>query len=57
MNEAGNEKRPVTIEQYTTIIEQAYPELKGANVRPVNEEGQYNDALLVDDPVFCCTLT
>jgi aminoglycoside 2''-phosphotransferase len=49
MLEPESEKRAVSIKRYTRIIEGAYPELKGAEVRPVNEEGQYNDALVVNE--------
>ena len=49
MHEPGSEKRPFKIERYRRIIEAAYPELKGASVRLVNEEGQYNDALVVNE--------
>jgi aminoglycoside 2''-phosphotransferase len=48
MPAAESEKRPFNIEQYTRIIERLLPELQGADVRRVNEEGQYNDAFVVD---------
>ena len=49
MPAAGSEKRPFNIEQYTRIIERLIPDLQGADVRRVNEEGQHNDAFFVDE--------
>ncbi len=52
MHEFGSKKRPVSIDRYRRIIEAAYPELKGASVRLVNEQGQFNDALVVNETLF-----
>jgi aminoglycoside 2''-phosphotransferase len=49
MPAAGIEKRPVNVERYARVIEAAYPDLQGAEVRLVNEEGQYNDTLVIND--------
>ena len=45
----GKEKWPDKVRRYAGIIESTYPQLAGLEVRPVHEEGQYNDALLVGE--------
>lgn len=49
MQEPGNEKRPFASSNYAKVIEAHIPELKGADVRMVAQEGQYNDVLVIDE--------
>lgn len=48
MPAVGKENRMFDINHYAKLLAARYPELKGADVRMVEEEGQYNDVLLVD---------
>ncbi len=46
---AGNEMQTGKIARYARQIAAAYPELGGADLRMVDEEGQYNDTLIVNE--------
>lgn len=52
MQEPGFEKRPSSLPHYARIIGMHYPELQGADVRMVEQGGQFNDALIIDDELI-----
>lgn len=53
MQEFASEKKSSSINHYAKTIVAKYPDLQGAEVRLVEQEGQFNDALLVNgDLIF-----
>ena len=48
MQQPGNKRWPASSGPYAKVLEAQYPELEGADVRMVDQEGQYNDVLVVD---------